>query len=77
MCELGSLAVVGIATPIPTLVGVEIHDHLLRIHISGKLPEYVTLKLSGIRAGRQSVRFPRFTEDQMLKNNAFWRQAHE
>jgi hypothetical protein len=77
ICELNSLEVVGVSTPIPTVVGVEITDNLLQVRIAGKLPEYVTVKVSGIRAGRQGVRFPRYTEDQMHKNDAFWRQAHQ
>ena len=75
ICELGSLQVVSVVSPIPTLVGACVLDNLVRIRISGDLPEYVLVKLSGIRAGRGTVRFPRFNEEQMHKNDAFWDQA--
>ena len=50
-------------------------DNLLRVHVEGKVPKFVTVKLTGIRAGRSEIRFPKHTEDQMLKNNRFWDQA--
>lgn len=75
VCEPGSLEVVGFASPSPAIVGVEAMDNLLRIRVSGELPEYVMVKISGIRAGRAEVRFPMRTEEQMHKNNNFWDQA--
>ncbi len=77
VCEPGSLLVVGVSTSIPTLIGVEVVDNYVRVRVNGDIPEFVTLKLSGIRAGRNEVRFPNYTEDQMHKNNAFWGQAHQ
>ncbi len=76
VCEPGSLQVVGVAAPTPCLIGAEAIDNLLRIRIDGDLPPYVTVKLSGVRAGRSDVRFPERTAEQMDRNNAFWNQAH-
>jgi hypothetical protein len=75
VCQLGSLEVVGMASPVPALVGAEIHDNLLHVRVRGDLPPYVTVKISGIRAGHEAMRFTRHTEEQMHKNNAFWDQA--
>ena len=76
VCEPGSLQVAGVAAPTPCVIGAEATDNLLRIRITGDLPPYVTVKLSGVRAGRGDVRFPQCTEEQMERNNAFWNQAH-
>ncbi|MGE0609841.1 MAG: hypothetical protein AB7O62_22310 [Pirellulales bacterium] len=76
VCERDSVEVVGVSTPIPTTVGVEVMSARLRITVAGDLPEYVVLKLSGIRVGRSGARFPRFTESQMHRNNNFWSGAH-
>ena len=75
VCEPGSLEVVGVSSPTPALVGVDAIDNLLRVKVSGDLPSHVTVKISGIRAGRAEVRFPMRTEEQMHKNNNFWDQA--
>jgi hypothetical protein len=69
--------VVGVSASIPTLIGAEVVDNYVRVRVTGDIPEFVTLKLSGIRAGRNEVRFPKYTEDQMHKNNAFWGQAQQ
>jgi hypothetical protein len=76
VCEPGSLQVAGVSSPLPSQIGAEVSDNLLRIRISGALPPYVTVKLSGIRAGRLGVRFPMRTEEQRQRNDAFWGQAH-
>ena len=75
VCEPGSLLVVGLSTPRPVLVGAEVDDNLLRISVTGAVPDYAVVKLSGIRAGRNAVRFTRYTEEQMHKNANFWNQA--
>jgi len=75
-CEPGSVEVVGVVSPLPTLIGAEIVDNLVRVRVSGRPPDYVVLTLSGIRAGRRDVRFPRYSESQMHRNNEFWGQAH-
>lgn len=76
VCEPGSLQVVGVSSPLPCQVGADVTDNLLRIRINGPLPPYVTVQLSGIRAGREQVRFPLRTEEQRQRNDDFWGQAH-
>lgn len=77
ICELNSLSVVGLTAPIPVMLGAEIDDNLLRVRVAGELPDYVIVKVSGLRAGHSELRFPRYSETQMKKNDAFWRQALE
>jgi hypothetical protein len=76
VCEPGSLQVVGVSAPLPCQIGADVSDNLLRVRITGALPPYVTVKLSGIRAGRTGVRFPMRTEEQRQRNDSFWNQAH-
>jgi hypothetical protein len=47
------------------------------VNISGiKLEELsLTLKLTGLRAGQDTIRFPRFSEKEWKSNTIFWRQA--
>jgi hypothetical protein len=75
ICDLNSLSVIGATSPTPAMIGAEIDDNVLRLHIEGKLPEYVVVKISGLRAGHGQLRFPRYSEVQKQKNDAFWRQA--
>jgi collagen type VII alpha len=59
----------------PTLVGARITGSMLSIVVEGpKKPEYVTVKISGIRKGRLDKRFPTFTKNQMKDNFIFWDQ---
>jgi hypothetical protein len=75
VCEAGTIDAVGVSSPAPAIVGVEVIGESLRIRIDGELPPYVVVTLSGIRKGRQGVRFPRHTPEQMLANERFWNQA--
>jgi hypothetical protein len=75
VCESGSVEVISIATPVPALAGAMVAGESLRIQITGALPPFVIVTLSGIRRGRNGVRFPLKTREQMLRNNSFWDQA--
>ena len=58
----------------PCLVGAKIVGCTLRVVIDGDRPEYVTVKISGVRAGRKDKRFPVFTEEEAQRNTNFWDQ---
>lgn len=75
VCEPASLLVVGLVPSTPANIGAEVLNNCLVLRVDGRVPKSVTVKLSGIRRQRGGVRFPRFTEQEMLKNNAFWDQA--
>jgi hypothetical protein len=75
ICELNSLCVVGATSPTPAMIGAEIDDNLLRLRIEGELPAYVVVKISGLRGGHGQLRFPRYSQEQKQKNDAFWHQA--
>ena len=75
VCEPGTIQVISVASPLPSLIGAAVDRDQLVVRIEGDLPPYVIVTLSGIRAGHRGFRFPRKTRDQMLRNNAFWSTA--
>ena len=75
VCEPDSLDVVSVTAPTPATVGAAVSGHSITVRITGDLPPFVVVTVSGIRAGSRGVRFPRKTRDQMLRNNAFWDQS--
>lgn len=75
VCEPGSIDVISVSSPLPALVGALVKGDQLIVRVSGNLPPFVIVTLSGIRAGNRGLRFPRKTRDQMLRNNAFWSTA--
>jgi hypothetical protein len=75
VCAPGTIDVISVTSPLPSLVGVAVDRDQLIIRIQGELPKHVIVTLSGIRAGHRGFRFPRKTRDQMLRNSAFWSSA--
>ena len=75
VCAPGTIDVISVTSPLPSLVGVAVDRDQLIVRIQGDLPPYVIVTLSGIRADHRGFRFPRKTRDQMLRNNAFWSSA--
>ncbi|RLS54828.1 MAG: hypothetical protein DWH91_10875 [Planctomycetota bacterium] len=72
VCEPGSIDVISVTSPFPTLIGAAVDRDQLIVRIPGDRPPYVVVTLSGIRSGSRNVRFPLKTRDQMQRNNAFW-----
>jgi hypothetical protein len=82
-CEPGTIkAVSAISSRIAALSAVVSND-LLLIDMA-ELPDHqhdlnklitITVTLSGIRAGRGGVRFPRYTHEEMVRNDQFWASA--
>ncbi|MBS33966.1 MAG: hypothetical protein CMO68_06115 [Verrucomicrobiales bacterium] len=74
VCEPGSIKCVGHSCSDPAIVGVRVEGASLLVKFSPLTPppETIVLKVSGVRAGRSGQRFPEYTEDEALANNAFW-----
>ena len=74
VCEPGSIEVVSLAPSIPVAVGAVVEDGMvvLTANCPGVSNSYVIVKVSGIRRGRNGVRFPQFTAEEFKRNTAFW-----
>ena len=73
--EPDSLEVTSAVPSEPSLVGAKIMGCTLRVAVSGHpLPEYVTAKVAGVRAGRKGKRFPVYTPEEANRNTEFWDQ---
>ena len=75
VCEPESIDAVSIITPRPADAGAFVAGGVLTIEVSGDVPAFAIVRLSGIRKGRLGVRFPLRTAADMERNNAFWGQA--
>jgi hypothetical protein len=74
VCEEGSIEVTSFVPSSPTVFGAKIIENKILIELYGafNLPEFVIVKLSGIRKGRRDRRFPVYTEEEANQNNQFW-----
>ena len=74
VCEKDSISVVSCVPSHPAMVGARIEDSNIIIEIDRYSipPEYVTVKLNGIRDGFGGIRFENFTKDQAESNYRFW-----
>jgi hypothetical protein len=76
VCVPGSVVPVGGIGSSLCLIGAYIRDGLLEVE-AGALPGQppptsVTVRLSGIRRGRDAQRFVEHTQDEMKRNQEFW-----
>jgi len=74
VCEINTIEAISYTTPEPALCGVKVQNGKIIVKFAQQslLPEYIIVKLSGIRKGRQNRRFFKRTKEEMLKNIAFW-----
>jgi len=74
VCETNTIEAISYTTPIPIMCGVKAQNGKLYINFAEQkpLPEYIIIKLSGIRKGANNRRFYRRTKEEMIKNNNFW-----
>jgi hypothetical protein len=74
VCEEGSIKVISLAPSLPVTVGATIENGSVKLvtdkAVTGSC--YVNVKISGIRKGRNGIRFPRFSADEYNKNRTFW-----
>lgn len=84
-----SIRVTSLVFPKPALCGASVRPRNPERHLSmvvlqfevlpgsHPLPAFATICVRGTRLGREGVRFRRFDEGQMARNDAFWRSAFE
>ena len=74
VCETDSIEPISYVCSEPSIAGVKCEAGKLLITFSHvtPLPETITIKVSGIRAGRSGKRFVRWTEAEARNNAAFW-----
>jgi hypothetical protein len=79
VCEPGSVQVCGCVPDVPIPVGAVVENDDVRVRLGvrceGESVKLV-LRLTGIRKGFSSQRFPDRTEEQFLANEAFIRSAY-
>jgi len=73
-CEEGSIKVVGLVPSEPVVLGAYVSGSSVFVvrEERSQVDGYITIRISGIRKGRNGVRFPRFTEEEFEKNTRFW-----
>jgi hypothetical protein len=80
VCEVGTVQVCGCVPDLPIPVGAVIENDQVRIRTSSLESHasslHVVIRLTGIRKGFGSQRFPNRTEEQFLANEAFIRSAY-
>ena len=74
VCDPGTIKPISYTCTEAAIAGLEVADGILHITFSHvtPLPREITVKLSGIRAGRSGKRFVKFTEEEARNNAAFW-----
>jgi hypothetical protein len=81
VCERGTLQVCGCVPDVPVPIGAVVKDDAVHVRTQSPIDNHkstiqVTLRLTGIRKGFQSQRFPNRTEQQFLANEEFIRSAY-
>jgi hypothetical protein len=79
VCEPGSVQVCGCVPDVPVLVGAVVENGAVRVRLGAREaddPVTLTIRLTGIRKGFRSHRFPDRTEEQFLANEEFIRGAY-
>ena len=74
VCEPNSIEAISYVTSSPICCGLIVKKDILNIEFEPnvEIPEYILVKLSGIRKGCSNIRFQRRTKEQMIANNNFW-----
>ena len=72
VCEEGSIMISSLVPSSPCLFGAYVQDDKIYINFKDSSPEFATLKISGIRKGKNDRRFPIFSAQEAEKNNQFW-----
>jgi hypothetical protein len=80
VCEEDSLKITGLVPNTACVVGGEIINKKIILKISSiraypsynhPFPSKIIIKISGVRKDR-GVRFPKYSEEEAVKNNTFW-----
>jgi hypothetical protein len=80
VCAKQSIDVASILTSHPCIVGghavkQDIMLHLIKVADTPLNELSVVIKLTGLRAGQEDIRFPQYTEEEYRSNQQFWNQA--
>lgn len=77
VCEKGTISVISVCSSSPAQVGATVEGGVVHVSIiARKIPEFVTLKLSGIRRGFKGMRFPVRSQAQFEANERFLNSAY-
>lgn len=79
VCEPGSVQVCGCVPDLPIPVGAVVENDAIRVRLGargGDQSVNVVIRLTGIRKGFASQRFPDRTEEQFIANEEFIRSAY-
>ena len=79
VCEPGSVQVCGCVLDLPIPVGAVVENDAVRVRLGARGSDQsvnLVIRLTGIRKGFSSQRFPNRTEEQFLANEAFIRSAY-
>ena len=82
VCAKQSIDVSSIVASHPCIVGGHVVEQDIRLHLikvsDAPLKDLtVVVKLTGLRAGQEDIRFPRYTKGEFRSNQQFWNQATE
>jgi len=77
VCAEGTIEAISVVSDLPAMLGADVVDD--KIFVSGVCggqgtPNKITVKISGIRKGREGQRFVKMTQEQYDKNTEFWSQ---
>jgi hypothetical protein len=79
VCEPGTVQVCGCVPDLPVPVGAAVENDAVRVRLGARGSDQsvnLVIRLTGIRKGFSSQRFPNRTEEQFLANEAFIRSAY-
>ena len=79
VCEPGSVQVCGCVPDQPILIGAVVENDSIRVRLGARGDSQdvnLVIRLTGIRKGFRSHRFPDRTEEQFLANEEFIRSAY-
>lgn len=79
VCELGSVQVCGCVPDLPIPVGAVVENDTVRVRLGVRSDDRsvnLVIRLTGVRKGFTSQRFPNRTEEQFVANEAFIRSAY-
>ena len=74
VCEENTIDAISCVASDPAIVGAKVIGEQVSISVVSEheVPDFVVVKISGIRKGRLNRRFVKFTEEEAQRNNYFW-----
>tara|TARA_B100000700_G_C14553661_1_gene627773 strand:- start:42 stop:458 length:417 start_codon:yes stop_codon:yes gene_type:complete len=80
VCAKNTISVTSTTASKPCVLGAHVEDSNVILQVinltNAELSEIdVTIVVSGVRKDHESIRFPRYGEEEMIRNKEFWSQA--